>query len=74
MAMFGAPLLHDDDPERAVRAALSMVDRAPLMNRGACAPIVLPPLSVGVGIHTGDVVAEGWDPTSEASTASSATP
>jgi adenylate cyclase len=56
MAMFGAPVLHDDDPERAVRAALGMVDRLPLMNESLRAE-GLPPLSVGVGIHTGDVVA-----------------
>src|SRR6266446_4519324 len=28
MALFGAPVAHEDDPERAVRAALAIRDRA----------------------------------------------
>ena len=27
MALFGAPVAHEDDPERAVRAALAIRDR-----------------------------------------------
>ena len=55
MALFGAPARHSDDPERAVRAALSMVDRLPRLNRDLAAE-GFAPLRIGVGIHTGDVV------------------
>jgi adenylate cyclase len=55
MAMFGAPIEHDDDPERAVRAALGMVARLPAVNASLRAEGI-PPLRVGVGIHTGDVI------------------
>jgi adenylate cyclase len=56
MALFGAPVAHDDDPCRAVRAGLAMVERVPELNRGLRAD-GLPPLRIGVGIHTGEVVA-----------------
>ena len=35
MALFGAPVAHEDDPERAVRAALSIRARSPAERRGA---------------------------------------
>ncbi len=56
MALFGAPVQHDDDPARAVRAALDMVARLPALNARLAAER-LPPLRIGIGIHTGDVVA-----------------
>lgn len=55
MALFGAPVAHEDDAERAVRAALSMqraVRRALDDERGGGAP-----LGLRVGINTGMVVA-----------------
>jgi adenylate cyclase len=55
MALFGAPVVHDDDPARAVRAGLDMVARLPALNAQLQAE-GLPPLRIGVGIHTGDVV------------------
>ncbi len=54
MAVFGAPVAHDDDPERAVRAALAIHEAA----RG----IELPgggPLRLHIGIASGQVVASG---------------
>jgi class 3 adenylate cyclase len=47
---------HPDDPERAVRAALDMVARLPALNRQLEAD-GLERLRIGIGIHTGDVVA-----------------
>ncbi len=32
MAVFGAPLAHEDDAERAVRAALSILEAVPELN------------------------------------------
>ncbi|WP_306211184.1 adenylate/guanylate cyclase domain-containing protein [Actinoplanes sp. RD1] len=55
MAVFGAPVAHEDDAERAVRAALSMqraVRRVLDDERGGGAPTGL-----RVGLNTGEVVA-----------------
>jgi class 3 adenylate cyclase/predicted ATPase len=51
MAVFGAPVAHDNDPERAVRAALAMVEAIPRST---------PPeynLALHVGVNTGEVMA-----------------
>ena len=56
MALFGAPVQHDDDPQRAVRAALDMVARLPGLNE-ELARRGVEPLRIGIGIHTGEVVA-----------------
>ena len=48
MAVFGAPVAHTDDPERALRAALDIhqaVDR------------LVPPIAVHIGVAAGQVVA-----------------
>ena len=45
MALFGAPVLHDDDPARAVRAALGMVARLPAVNASLAAE------GIGVAAH-----------------------
>jgi len=56
LAIFGAPHAHEDDPERAIRAALAMQDTldrlqpelSRLMGQG---------FQMRIGIHTGEVVA-----------------
>lgn len=56
MALFGAPLVHENDPERAVRAALDMEAGLIAFNRNLVAQSG-ELLLVRVGIHTGEVVA-----------------
>jgi adenylate cyclase len=56
MALFGAPVQHGDHPARAVRAALDMVARLPALNARLAAER-LGPIRIGIGVHTGDVVA-----------------
>jgi adenylate cyclase len=56
MALFGAPVSHPDDPARAVRTALEMVEVLGQLNetrrrRGD------PEIQIGIGINTGEVVA-----------------
>jgi adenylate cyclase len=56
MALFGAPQAREDHAQRAVRAALGIVARLERLNvtlqeKG------FPALSIGIGIHTGEVVA-----------------
>ena len=46
MALFGAPVSHEDDPERAVRAALAIRDWA----------VDQPDLQVRIGINTGEAL------------------
>ena len=54
MAVFGAPIAHDDDPLRAVRAALDIHQRMATL-----ADEVGHPLRAHVGIASGPVVASG---------------
>lgn len=61
MALFGAPVAHADDPERAVRAALGMVARLPALNAGLEGE-GMPSLRIGIGIHTGEVIAGAIGP------------
>jgi adenylate cyclase len=56
MALFGAPQPYPDHPERAVRAALGIVDRLTGLNE-TLREQGIGPLEIGVGIHTGAVVA-----------------
>ncbi len=53
MAIFGAPLAHEDDPERAVRAGLALVQ--------ALADVD-PTLGLRVGVNTGEVLAGAVGP------------
>jgi class 3 adenylate cyclase/tetratricopeptide (TPR) repeat protein len=48
MAVFGAPVAHGDDPDRAIAAALSVIDEVSAIDGN---------LSVRVGIETGEVLA-----------------
>ncbi|MBW2527687.1 MAG: GAF domain-containing protein [Deltaproteobacteria bacterium] len=56
MALWGAPMSHPDDAERAVECALEQVDALEGFNQDRIARD-LAPLGVGFGIHTGAVVA-----------------
>ena len=48
MAVFGAPVAHGDDPDRAIAAALAVIDRVSAIDGD---------LAVRVGIETGEVLA-----------------
>ena len=52
MAVFGVPAAHDDDPQRAVRAAFALRDRVADLNATARLP-----LELRLGVNTGQVVA-----------------
>src|SRR5438067_3730863 len=52
MAAFGVPLAHEDDAERAVRAALEIVPRVEELE-----------LSVRIGVESGEIVIEDGDST-----------
>jgi class 3 adenylate cyclase/tetratricopeptide (TPR) repeat protein len=54
MAVFGAPRSHGNDLERAVRAALTIVDTMPELSRTLARPV-----ATHVGIAVGQVVASG---------------
>ena len=56
MAVFGAPIAHEDDPERALRAALLMLDRAQLVS-ARWESCFGGPVKLHLGINTGPVVA-----------------
>ena len=53
MAVFGVPTAHEDDAERAVRAALAVRDRVRALNAGGPA-VALP--EVHAGVHSGEVM------------------
>lgn len=55
MALFGAPLAHEDAPERAIRAALSIRDSLQSAG-GQRKPAAGAGLNVRIGIHTGPVL------------------
>jgi class 3 adenylate cyclase/tetratricopeptide (TPR) repeat protein len=56
MAVFGAPVAHEDDPERAVRAAFAMQDAMVDLNR-ELEPEFGCELALRVGVNTGEVLA-----------------
>ncbi|MGZ4352875.1 MAG: ATP-binding protein, partial [Gaiellaceae bacterium] len=52
MAVFGAPVAHEDDPERAVRAALSIRESVVARNEGDADF----QLDIRIGVNTGEVL------------------
>lgn len=56
MALFGAPVAHENDPERAVRAALAMQEELRRFNRELEADSK-PTVQMKIGINMGSVVA-----------------
>ncbi len=56
MAVFGAPVAHEDDPERALQAALDMLGRSARLS-DQWAGRLGRPVSLHIGVHTGPVVA-----------------
>ncbi len=58
MALFGAPVAHENDPERALRTALDMVAALESFNREH-ADKIPKPLRLHFGINTGLVIAGG---------------
>jgi class 3 adenylate cyclase/tetratricopeptide (TPR) repeat protein len=56
MAVFGAPLAHEDDPERAVRAGLAMQASMEEINERIAAPVGAG-FELSVGINSGEVLA-----------------
>src|SRR5262249_13762948 len=56
LAVFGAPIAHEDDPERAVRAGVGMQDRLQRLRTGLDGSAA-GALAMRIGINTGLVVA-----------------
>lgn len=56
MALFGAPVQHPSSPQKAIYCALEMLAELRLLNE-ALVKDSLQPLSIGIGINTGKVVA-----------------
>ena len=56
MAIFGAPISHDDDPVRALRTVIEMIRALKVFNVEN-RPKGWPELKIGIGVNTGDVVA-----------------
>ncbi|MFB3819437.1 MAG: tetratricopeptide repeat protein [Candidatus Methylomirabilales bacterium] len=65
MAVFGAPAAHENDPERAVRAAVAMHARLAALN-AAWGRRLDRPLALHIGINTGPVVTGSLGPTAGA--------
>jgi len=55
MAIFGAPVKHEDDPLEAVLTGLNMIKNLHSFNKKQIA-LNRPPFKIGVGINTGEVV------------------
>jgi len=55
MAVFGIPRSHEDDPDRALKTAISMLRRLDEWNITRIAQ-KKPPVNIGIGLNTGQVV------------------
>ncbi len=55
MAIFGAPVVHEDDPERAITAGLEMMERIKGLSKELSKEFGTPPLNIHIGINTGRV-------------------
>jgi len=56
MAVFGAPVAHEDDPERALRAGLALLERMHALSR-QWEPCFGTAVTLHIGVNTGPVVA-----------------
>lgn len=56
MAVFGAPVFHEDHRERAVRAGLEMLDQLKVFNAQQI-EINKKPINIGIGIASGEMIA-----------------
>jgi adenylate cyclase len=56
LAVFGAPVAHEDDPERALNASLAMLERCTALSH-QWAPRLGRAVTLHIGVHTGPVVA-----------------
>ena len=57
LAVFGAPVAHEDDPERALRAALDMLEAGAIELSAGWVGKLGQAVKLHIGIHTGPVVA-----------------
>ena len=57
LAVFGVPTVHEDDPERAVRAALAVQEVLDDLNRGFAAE-GRPELALRIGVEAGEVLVD----------------
>lgn len=55
MAIFGAPITHEDDPERAIQAGLKMLREIRRFSEDMGQKMGMPPLDVHIGVNTGMV-------------------
>lgn len=56
LALFGAPATHEDDPERALRAAMQIADEVESYARDVAESFAVDGFGVRVGVNTGVVV------------------